>query len=103
MIEAKAKKNSSRCSGVKEVDQFYETVHLKFDKGTQNFKTGMGAFMTILMLFVILAYAMDRLIIMFKIQKHTLQEHVEYGYYAEEYNLGADLGIFFAFGISNYP
>lgn len=66
-------------------------------------KTGMGAVMTILMLLVIGAFAADRLIIMFKIKKQIMQEYVEYDYYGEEYNLGADYGIAFAFGISNYP
>lgn len=33
MLEAKVKKSSSKCSGFKEFDQFYQTVQWKFDKG----------------------------------------------------------------------
>jgi hypothetical protein len=80
---------------------FNENVQLKFNKGRTIYKTKVGACATLLLIIIIFAYGLDRALIMFKFEKFSVSEIVDYDYYDETTSIGADLGLVFAFGIGS--
>ena len=82
---------------------FYENVGLKFDKGKSQYKTKVGAVGTILCTLIILVYTLDKLAVMFSRNSFALNEFVEFDYYDSEMEVGADLDLTFAFGVSSFP
>ena len=89
-----------------ELDFFFnENVMLKFNKGETIYKTKVGACATLLLTIIVFAYGLDRALVMFKYEKYSITEVVDYDYYNETTSIGAEIGLVFAFGIAsaNYP
>lgn len=55
------------------------------------------------MLSLVLFYAADRAFVMFKREKHDNKHVRVFDHFDEFENISQDLGITFAFGVSNFP
>ena len=87
---------------LKFMDAFKEPIKLSFDRGVRNeFSTSLGGVCSIMMYVIVLAYALQQAVIMFKLQQFEVKETTDYGVYNNTYKFGAEQNLTFAFGMSS--
>jgi hypothetical protein len=84
------------------LDKFNESVQLNYDGGKSKFKTDVGALITLAELIAILAFSVQRILLMSSRDNTTITSYLEYDATASnKVVFGSDQNFTFAFGISD--
>ena len=92
------KKNSKLSDTIRGVDAFSENVQFTFDEGKSQFKTALGGTCTIVMLFIVLAYAALQWLLIIQHEDASVSSHLDFKAIPQTEKYGQDQNLTFAFG-----
>ena len=101
----KEKRTNSILNSYKSIDIFKENINFTFDGGKKDFKTVVGATMTLGMLIIILAFIVHNSIEMVGRTNPNINTYVQYDYYNDNFTFNTSdpkYNFAFAFGIAEF-